>query len=95
MIIPVEARLDDDTTLQTQIAYETYAAHEKGANEAARMFIGDHRAQISESLKDRLRRLIGEDPFFDMSGDLEVSEGHKSCASPEIYQGLLRWDDDQ
>lgn len=87
--------MDDDTTLQTQIAYETYAAHEKGAKEAAQMFISDHRAQISESLKDRISHLVGEDPHFEINGELEISEGHDADAEPEIYQGLLRWDDDQ
>ena len=94
VIIPVEARLDDDTCLHTKFAYETYSANEKAAKEAARMFIGDHDIKITESVADRAIRLIGEDPFFDMSGDLEVNEGHDSGAEPEVYQGLLRWEDD-
>ena len=94
MIIPVEAHLDDDTRLHTKFAYETYAASEKAAEEVARMFIGDHDIQIAESVSDRAIRLIGEEPHFVMNGDLEVSEGHDSGAEPEVYQGLLRWEDD-
>ena len=95
VIIPVEAHLDEDTVLKTKFAYETYASNGATAQEIGRMFFNDSYLKIAESLKDRFCRLIDEDPSFDTTGELEVSEGHDADAEPEIYQGLLRWDDDR
>jgi hypothetical protein len=95
VIIPVEAHLDEDTILQTKFAYEAYASNEAAAQEIGRMFFSDSYLKIVESLKDRISRLVGEDPHFEINGELEISEGHDADAEPEIYQGLLRWDDDR